>query len=236
MSKVTYYSNLIGFELSDGTLKNYNLSKSTEFTGLKASQVSYVYFGGYPVNIVTKSDTIEKLSAESYDSKSVTDYGGTKYMKVDYYKGSTLTDTLYYRFAPIKWQVISSSKDELTLIADEIIDFYEYSGLSGWLTSSFKSMAFSSSEKKIIVDDVTFISPQDASKNTKLTLKTTITDYATMRKNYGKNQYDSYVASMWWLKSSSGGAYVDGSGSIMTSGADSSARLGVRPVIKIKIQ
>jgi hypothetical protein len=57
-----------------------------------------------------------------------------------------------------------------------------------------------------------------------------------MRKNYGKNQYDSYVASMWWLKSSSGGAYVDGSGSIMTSGADSSARLGVRPVIKIKIQ
>jgi hypothetical protein len=236
LSKVTYYSNLIGFELTDGTLKNYNLAKSTEFDGLKSSKVAYVYFGGYPTNLVESESTKKNLSKASADSKNVIEYGGTKYMKIDYMQSSTQTDTLYYRYAPIKWRVLSSSKSELVLISDQVIDFYEYSGLSNWLTSSFKSAALSSTEKKILVDDVTFLTADEVSKYSKLNVQTDITNYAQMRKNYGRGNYNNYVVAMWWLKSSSGTPYIDGSGSIMTGGMDSSSRQGVRPVIKIKLQ
>ena len=67
-------------------------------------------------------------------------------------------------------------------------------------------------------------------------MKTTTTDYATMRKNFGKNMYDTYATAMWWLKGSGSYAYVDGSGSMSKSGLDSSSRQGVRPVITIKLQ
>ncbi|MBP5305154.1 MAG: hypothetical protein J6Z02_04830 [Lachnospiraceae bacterium] len=78
----------------------------------------------------------------------------------------------------------------------------------------------------------------DVSKYTKLNMKTTLTDYATMRKNYNKNKYDSDVAAMWWLKSENGSkaSYVDGSGTVMSAGLETSARQGVRPVIKLKLQ
>ena len=132
--------------------------------------------------------------------------------------------------------MLSSSKSELVLISDQVIDFYEYNGLSNWLTSSFKSAALSSTEKKILVDDVTFLTADEVSKYSKLNVQTDITNYAQMRKNYGRGNYNNYVVAMWWLKASSGTPYIDGSGSIMTGGMDSSSRQGVRPVIKIKLQ
>ena len=186
---MTYYSNLIGFELDDGTLKNYNLSKSTEFAGLKAGKVKYVYFGGYPSSLVSSETTIKNLNSVTFDSKtSVADYGGTKYMKVDFMQGSTQTATLYYRYAPIKWDVLFSSKNELVLISDQVIDFYDYDGLSSWLKSVFKPAAFSGTERKIINVDAHILSVDDVSKySSKLVMKTTTTDYATMRKNFGKN-------------------------------------------------
>ena len=229
----------MGFELSDGTLKNYNVGKSSAFAGLDPSEVEYVYLGGYPASQVASEDTIKNLGKQDANSKGVIEYGGSKYLRVDYMQSSTQTATLYYRYSPIKWKVIKSSKNEMTLISDMVIDFNEYNGLTSWLSSTFASTAFSGSEKGIIDGSVTLLSASDITSYTGLNLKTSVTEYATMRKNFGKNRYDVYAVGMWWLKASSSGSkapYVDGSGTVMSSGTDASNRQGIRPVIKIRIQ
>ena len=91
----------------------------------------------------------------------------------------------------------------------------------------------------MISGSISFLATNDASKYTKLNLMTSVTDYATMRKNFGRNRYDSYAVAMWWLNAGNGVArapYVDGSGGIMTAGLETDSRQGVRPVIKLKIQ
>ena len=199
------------------------------------SKIYYVYYGGYPSSLVTSDSTVKNLSKTSFDNRSVGEYGGSKYMKIDYMQSSTQTATLYYRFAPIKWKVIFSSKNELTLISDQVIDFYEYNGMTSWLSNSFTSTAFSSTERKILSDDVTLLSVGEIDNYSKLNKKTTVTDYATMRKNFGKNKYDTYAVAMWWIKGSGSASYIDGSGTVATAG-ETSQRQGIRPIIKIKVQ
>ena len=252
-----YKKDVISFEMSDGSRKTYSLSK-TEVFDVKASDVKYVYFGGFPNTKTIEASTLQNLSImKEFENKDVAKYVDYTYLKTEYKLGGTVQSYYFYKFHYIRWKVIKSSKNELTLISNDILAFRPYddssegstwnnSDLNNWLTNDFKSMAFSSREKKLLNSAVSICSQKDA-ENAKLfadaaARKSVTTSYAKFTVNNGVTAADNYVAPMWWVKPNDSGSYsavpyVDASGNVMGVNKSAVTSLkGVRPVVVIKIK
>ncbi len=144
----------------------------------------YMYYGMYPQSVVSDSSLISNLNnITEVDSQGYLTYDGERYAKqlvnaydVKYvYNDGTkvvLGQEAYFKVEYIKWRVLRNGNDEITLMADSILDVsvyqdymqgrpeggvviysnnYEYSTLRTFLNEDFLNKAFSEEQLKYLL-------------------------------------------------------------------------------------
>lgn len=128
----------------------------SELLGIKASAYSTgdtLYFGMYPQTKVTDATLKAALGEVTPDSNGDVIYLGTKYRR---YKASNVTE--FYRYAPIRWRVLSSGYDGIYVVSVNVLDRGPYNEINkditwadctlrSWLNTTFYNTAFSESDK-----------------------------------------------------------------------------------------
>ena len=243
-----YVEDEIGFILKDGT---YDLKKISELSDVDISNIDYVYFGGYPTDLVTDEDTINALSKISFRSNGTGKLNGVRYNRVKYTNPDGSTETIYYLNETVKWKVIDAEDGVLTLITEDIIDYEPIkkdaetskrsdSKLNEWLRKNLVMTLLSDKEKRLLIGDPDVLKESELASSG-VELKAKSTDYAKMGYNFGNLSYTASAPNTWWLRTDSDDEldeypYISSDGSLSTSKVKYTQRKGVRPVIRIKIK
>ena len=243
-----YVEDEIGFILKDGT---YDLKKISDLAEMDISNIDYVYYGGYPTDLVTDEDTINALSKISFRSNGTGKLNGVRYNRVKYTNPDGSTENIYYLNETVKWKVIGTEDGVLTLITEDIIDYepikkdavtskWSNSKLNEWLKKNLVMTLLSDKEKRLLIGDPDVLKESELA-SLRIELKAKSTDYARMGYNFGNLSYTASAPNTWWLRTDSDDEleeypYISSDGSLSASKVKYTQRKGVRPVIRIKIK
>ncbi len=120
---------------------------------------SYVYFGSYPMSLVTDTTVIEGLKQKYGESKGTVEFG-LRYNGCFYKKDA---QDNYFKVEKIKWRVLEVQEDKIFLHSDQILDYISYcnydatdaswakSNIRAELNDHFFETAFSKEEQKAII-------------------------------------------------------------------------------------
>lgn len=133
------------------TTQLFGYQPSFDVKDAKAADSGFLYFGRYVQTLVKDETDIAYLSKQTYNDNKETIVNGIKIRK----SGSN-----YYKEAPIKWRVISSSEDSYTLLSEYVLEnraygysFWNESELRTWLNNDFLKAAFNENEQNDIFED-----------------------------------------------------------------------------------
>ena len=157
---IKYYSTGNEQEISTAKkdlVENPKIVKDTSVEGGKKVTWDCVWFGSYPQTKIVSSSkendlysTLEK--SNGWDKNNDIIIGKEKYHRAK---------KCYFKYEPIKWQVIKCENGEALLLSDIVLDKQKYnkrlkkvtwekSTLRKWLNKKFMNRAFSSSEQEAI--------------------------------------------------------------------------------------
>lgn len=131
---------------------------------------SYIYFGSYPQTEVTGEALTEVITGASYDVNGDAWVDGVKYRRISkndtnysgYFEDS---DYRYFKWERIRWKVLQNDGSTLFVVADKGLDCKRYNEedesvtwenctIRKWLNNDFFYLAFNSSEKGAIVEQI----------------------------------------------------------------------------------
>ncbi len=251
------------------TARYYEKNKSTVVPGIDvylSDNKQYVYYGLYPQSHVKDTQLISNIE----NTNPINESGWYFYNDNFYYKAVshvyngesyTFTDgdnivnetSYWFRCDPIKWNVISSSNNQYSLIADTLLDSHYYhhnydtndyysSDIRTWLTSSFYSLAFyfnDASLSNVTLEDnhiEKIYLPSYSEMNSSLAKTAVTTDYARALGAWSNknNYYGSY-----WTRTASTDFYYAAwnvnSGGVLSEYAIDSDSHCIRPCITVNI-
>lgn len=170
MSK-TIFENIIDFKDSN----NFVVKNNNELAKGYLSDSNTYYFGKYPQSVVSDKDLISKINnSNNKNLKGYYEYDGSEYIKIaakPTHNKTTFVNKInieenkeyFFKVEPIKWMILENMNNEVTLLADMIVDkhhFYtdinqriidgkpvyasnwEYSSIREWLNNDFYNNAF----------------------------------------------------------------------------------------------
>lgn len=95
---------------------------------------SYVYFGMYPQSEVTAEFLTDSIIEANYNKNGDVIVDGYKYRRQE--KNGQYH---YYKYEPVKWRVLNTNGNSITLFSDIILDEFYIEQYDKWKTSEFRS-------------------------------------------------------------------------------------------------
>ena len=133
---------------------------------------AYIYYGDYPQTLKADNVTIDENNVDANNYYLGSD--GKRYAKVDssnafsggeytFSTGEQLSrgETYYFKVEPIRWRIVKTEGNVLTLICDSIIDNgiyhstsndYENSSIRNWFKNDFLYSVFDKYQRALIVE------------------------------------------------------------------------------------
>lgn len=122
---------------------------------------NYVFIGNYPQTGLSGKKIPEYVTKAEFDSDNYAKIYGREYLRVEQDGEYT-----YYVYEPVRWWVLKDEEEQLTLLADRILDCKQYnesfasitwdiSGLRTWMNDDFYNTCFDKEEQKYILDRTT---------------------------------------------------------------------------------
>ncbi len=211
----------------------------------------YIYFGSYPQTEVTGTDLTEEITEAEYDAYGDAQINGEKYRRITRWDTNNSDnfglemEYRYFKCEPIKWRIMKKYGSKLYVLADTALDCKNYdnkeraatwkdSSIRNWLNNNFYNRAFSSAQRKAIVqqqgtnDNVQLLSSEKAANSSygfcgnetipSKSRRMSASDYAYVRGAYtsADDKDNSRENCWWWLRSEESGTeaervYNDGS-------------------------
>lgn len=124
-------------------------------------EFDYVFLGSYPQTGLSEKEIPEYVAKAEFDSDNYAKIYGREYIRVE--KNGEYT---YYLFEPVRWWVLKDEEEQLTLLADKILDSRQYnesmaavtwdiSDLREWMNNEFYNTCFNKNEQEYILDHLT---------------------------------------------------------------------------------
>ncbi len=125
------------------------------------SEYDYVFLGSYPQTGLSGKEVPEYVTKAEFDSDNYAQIYGREYIRAGEEGNYT-----YYLYEPVRWWVLKDDEEQLTLLADKILDCRQYnksmaaitwdsSDLRTWMNDEFYNTCFNKAEQEYVLDHVT---------------------------------------------------------------------------------